>query len=303
MPLRRAGAAPRRAPGRAAPAPSAASPSPSPRVRKSRQTPSTLGRPAGEHGVDQRAPRRGPGVGQLQQRAPSGASRARCAAGAESPPSTTATDSKTPSPRPRPWSKAETTGSSAGTRTAAPFRQTATRAVVTAPACPTPGLGSSGWAREHAARTAAPPRAARRAAARPRPAADRRSAQQVLAAVTALEHATPEAIGARLREEAGPGRRRARHVDGLPDPGAARAARPGLAHPSGQGRAGLPRRRAPAPARRLPVLRRDRLGPIRTCSTRPRNVWRPIWVSPSTWVTSPCPERAARAGTAGSEHP
>jgi len=28
---------------------------------------------------------------------------------------------------------------------------------------------------------------------------------QVLAAVTALEHATPESIGARLREEAGPG--------------------------------------------------------------------------------------------------
>jgi Fur family ferric uptake transcriptional regulator len=29
--------------------------------------------------------------------------------------------------------------------------------------------------------------------------------QQVLAAVTALEHATPETIGARLREQAGPG--------------------------------------------------------------------------------------------------
>ena len=29
--------------------------------------------------------------------------------------------------------------------------------------------------------------------------------QRVLAAVTALEHATPESIGARLREEAGPG--------------------------------------------------------------------------------------------------
>jgi Fur family ferric uptake transcriptional regulator len=29
--------------------------------------------------------------------------------------------------------------------------------------------------------------------------------ERVLAAVTALEHATPEAIGARLREEAGPG--------------------------------------------------------------------------------------------------
>jgi Fur family ferric uptake transcriptional regulator len=55
---------------------------------------------------------------------------------------------------------------------------------------------------EHAGNAADAPLAARLRARGLRLTAQR---QQVLAAVTALDHATPESIGARLREEAGPG--------------------------------------------------------------------------------------------------
>ena len=175
--------------------------------------------------------------------------------------SMTATDSKTPSPRPSPWSNAVTTGSSAGTATAAPSRQIATlRWSLTGPACPTAGLGSAHGYRAECG-------AARRAAAGPRAAADRPAPAGARGGDGAgarhpRDDRRPAARGG------GPRRRRARRVHRLPEPGTARAARPGLAHPPGQGGAGLPRRGAPPSARRLPVLRGDLLDRARPARQR-----------------------------------
>ena len=136
--------------------------------------------------------------------------------------------------------------------------------------------------------------AARRAAARPRPAADRAA------------HAG--ARGGRRRWSTPPPRRSAPGCARRPAPAARRRTpRPSTATSScssGSAWSGTPtwaraRRSTTPPSTRTctssasPAARSPRSRP--TCSTAPRNVWRPIWVSPSTWVTSRCPGRAARA--------
>jgi hypothetical protein len=112
--------------------------------------------------------------------------------------------------------------------------------------------------------------------------------QRVLAAVAALEHATPEEIATRLREEAGP--------DGAaPDTSTVYRnlellERLGLVWHThlGKGAPVYHAGRAPAPARRVRQAAGRSPRSTRHCSTAPRNVWRPTSVSSWTWGTSRC---------------
>ena len=228
-------------------------------MRNSRHDALDVGRPVGERRRRRGRARRRLAGSASSSSAAERASRARCAAGAGC---RRRSRRRTRRRRPRGPARGRRRSPPArrrAPRTAAPSRQTATaRSSLTGSSLPHAGprLGAVGTEHpdEHA------DGAARRAAAGARAAADRPAAAGARGGRPRWSTRTPEAIGARLREEAGPGRRRAGHLDRLPQPRAARAARPGLAHPPGQGGAGLPRRRAPAPARRLPVLRGDRLG-------------------------------------------
>ena len=276
-------------------------------MRNSRQTPSASAGQSAEHRVDEGAPDVVAGVG----RAPAGAAdRAQPRRGAAPRCGVAAADDRDRLEDAVPAAEAlverghhRLVGRDGHRRAVPPDRHRCAARSRPQPADAGHRLAHGARAVHAAGRRARRRGAARRAAAGPRPAPDRRSAQQVLAAVDGPGARHPGGDRRAAARGGRPGGAAPGHLDGLPEPGAARAARPGLAHPPRQGRAGLPRRRAPAPARRLRLLRGDRRRSPRTSSTAPRNVWPPIWVSPWTWDTSPCPGRAARAANEPDRRP